>query len=371
MASIVLVVVCSPRQIIAADQTDSADAQARKDAIIVRAIERIKGFDYRSQSSVRDAVLRQIKRSEGTPEFMKLVKRFQPPGIEKQLASSLLGEDKTSAVESAELLLELNEGRKTVRALLGDAEAIQVAEVLGLVGNGRSNFFLSEIASDAERPYDLRRSAVAGMARSTNGQKKLIELAEQKKLVGDTHLIAGAMLSRSDDESIRQAAMKVLPQPSMKNAQPMPPVDELAKLSGDVDRGMKLFRGTATCANCHIVNEYGKDVGPNLSEIGSKLSREAMLTSILAPSAGISHNYENFVVLTDAGNVISGLKISETDAEVVIRTVDAIDRKIPAETIEKMQKSENSIMPENLHHITGQQGLVDVVEYMTTLQKKD
>ena len=133
---------------------------------------------------------------------------------------------------------------------------------------------------------------------------------------------------------------------------------------------MKLFRSTATCANCHIVNKFGKNVGPDLSEIGDKLSREAMLTAILLPSAGISHNYENFSVLTEDGQVISGLKITETTDEVVIRTADAIDRKIDSDEIVQLKKSEKSIMPENLHHVFGQKGLIDIVEYMTTLKKK-
>jgi putative heme-binding domain-containing protein len=347
------------------------DSQARQDAIVVRALERMKGYDYRSDPAVRAAVMRQIRRSEGTPEFMKLVKRFQPPGIESQLATALVGNDRSAAVESAEMLLELDAGRKRVRDLLNSSgQSLSVIETLGLLGNGRANHFLAEIATDADRPYDQRRAAVAGLARSNSGQTRLVELATNKTLIGDTFLVAGALLSRSDQKKIRDAAARVLPQPAQKDAKPMPPVDELAKLTGDANAGEKLFRTTGTCANCHIVAEFGKDVGPNLSEIGSKLSREAMLTAILAPSAGISHNYENFSVLTEEGQVITGLKISETDDEVVIRTADAINRKIPAEEIVQMKKSDKSIMPENLHHITGQQGLIDVVEYMTTLKKK-
>ena len=134
---------------------------------------------------------------------------------------------------------------------------------------------------------------------------------------------------------------------------------------------MKLFRGVATCANCHIVGDHGKEVGPNLSEIGSKLSREAMLVSILDPSAGISHNFEQFNVLTSGGGqVITGVKVSESDSEVVIRTAEAIDRRIPQEDIEQIKKSEKSIMPENLHHLFDQKGLIDIVQYMTTLKKK-
>lgn len=141
-------------------------------------------------------------------------------------------------------------------------------------------------------------------------------------------------------------------------------------MTGNADDGLKLFRGAATCANCHQVGQHGKEVGPNLSEIGSKLSREAMLTSILDPSAGISHNYENYKVLTDSGQVITGIKVNETDSEVVIRTADAIDRKIAKNEIELLRKSDKSIMPENLHHSFDQKGLVDLIEYMVTLKKK-
>ena len=141
-------------------------------------------------------------------------------------------------------------------------------------------------------------------------------------------------------------------------------------MKGDIAAGKKLFEGVATCSNCHIINRIGKEVGPDLSEIGSKLSREAMYTAILDPSAGISHNYENFSVLTLDGQVISGLKVSDSDKEVVIRTAEAIDRRIPQDEIELVKKSEKSIMPENLHHAFDQQGLINLVEYMASLTKK-
>ena len=367
----VLACVAMPSMASADDDATAQKGTARQDAVIVRAVKRMRGYDYRSNPAVRDAVARHIRRSEGTPEFIKLVKRFQPAGIESQLTKTLIGNDRSAAVESAEMLLEMDAGRKAIRQLLKNTDsAVVVIETLGLLGNGRAIHFLSQIAADAERPYDQRRAAVAGMARSKQGGKRLIEMAKDKSLVGDTFLVAGALLARSEDTGIRLAAAAVLPQPAQKDAQPLPPVDVLAKMTGDPANGQKLFRSTATCANCHIVNDFGKDVGPNLSEIGSKLSREAMLTAVLAPSAGISHNYENFSVLTEEGQVITGLKISETDDEVVIRTADAINRKIPSDEVVKIKKSEKSIMPENLHHITGQQGLIDIVEYMSTLKKK-
>ena len=349
------------------------ESSIRQDAIIVRAVERMKDYDYTKNADVKAAISRHIERSKGTPEYLKLLKQFRPDGLKDKLRSLIFAGDNSSAVEAANMLLNSENGHRDVRPLVQSKDTEQakrMAAVLGLLGDGRSVWLLSELAKDAEKPYDLRRIAVGGMAKNRHGQQTLLELVRKKELVGDTHLVAGALLARSQDAAIRDEAGKLLPMPAAKDQKPLPPIDALAQIKGNVDAGLKMFRDKGTCANCHVVGKHGKEVGPNLSEIGSKLSREAMITSILAPSAGISHNYENFSVLTDSGQVIVGLKVSETPTEVVIRTAEAIDRKISTDEIEEIKKSEKSIMPENLHHLTGQQGLIDVVEYMMSLKKK-
>jgi putative heme-binding domain-containing protein len=69
--------------------------------------------------------------------------------------------------------------------------------------------------------------------------------------------------------------------------------------------------------------------------------------------------------------VINGLLVSETDDEVTLRTVEAIDRTVSRDEIVEIKKSEKSIMPEELHLTVDRQGLVDIVHYMKTLLKKD
>lgn len=354
-------------------QSVAGEPTIRQDAIIVRAVERMKGYDYTKDAKVKAAIERHIERSKGTPDYLKLLKQFRPDGLNDKLQSLILSGDNSSAVEAANMLLNTRDGHRDVRPLVQSKDmkvAKRTATVLGLLGDGRSVWLLSELAKDAEKPYDLRRIAVGGMAKNRHGQQTLLELVKKKELVGDTKLVVGALLARSQDATVRTLAGQLLPMPAAKDQKPLPPIDALAQMKGNVDAGLKMFRDKGTCANCHIVDKHGKEVGPNLSEIGSKLSREAMITSILAPSAGISHNYENFNVLTDSGQVIVGLKVSETPGEVVIRTAEAIDRKISKEEIEEIKKSEKSVMPENLHHLTGQKGLIDIVEYMMTLKKK-
>ena len=363
--------------------------RARNDAIIVRAIERMPGYDYSQDKHVLDAINRHLSRSVGTAEYVAMAKRFRPNDMPERLAEIISSDLNDSVkVEAAGLLCGVEGGPQLLAEMLecepvdpaaqdpsledlpAQHRAAQVAGLLGNLGNETARELLGKVVRDETQPFKVRSRAISGLAKNGQGQNLILQLARSGNLVPDTRLLAGGLLARSNNEKIRQRAAELLPQPQLKDQKPLAPIDELAAMRGDITNGQMLFRGVATCANCHLVDKFGKEVGPDLSEIGSKLSREAMYTSILDPSAGISHNYENYVVLTDSGQVITGVKVSETPTEVVIRTAEAIDRRIPHAEIEEIKKSEKSIMPENLHHTFDQKGLVDIVEYMASLTKK-
>jgi len=346
----------------------------KNDAIIVRSLERAGNSEKANEPAIQAAVNRYIESRKGTAEFLKLVKQFRPADIQKSLSELILksGDDSTS-VEAIRMLTVGPDGLADTRKLLESAtgeSSVRVVRLLGSLGTDRTLKLLAEVVATAEKPYDQRAEAVRGLAKNNLGAATLLKFVSAGKLPGDTKLLAGALLGRSADAAVRAEVAKLIPAPAQADLKPLPPLDELAKMSGNVVNGEALFRSKATCANCHIVSGFGKQVGPDLSEIGTKLSRESMFTSILDPSAGISHNYENFVVLLETGQVVSGLKVSETDSQFTVRTVDAIDRSFKRDEIVEVKQSEKSIMPENLHHTIDQQGLVDIVEYMMTLKKK-
>ena len=137
-----------------------------------------------------------------------------------------------------------------------------------------------------------------------------------------------------------------------------------------MQEGKVSFNTVATCSKCHVVNNIGKEVGPNLTEIGSKLSKQAMWESILFPSAGISHNYETYSVVLNDGNVINGIMISQTPEAVSIRTIEAITHNIKVSDIDEIIKQKISLMPADIQKVLTVDELVNVVEYMMTLTKK-
>ena len=142
------------------------------------------------------------------------------------------------------------------------------------------------------------------------------------------------------------------------------PVADWMKLSGDVDRGKRLFADKATCATCHKIDDAGKEVGPALTEIGSKLSRTAMYEAILYPSAAINHGYQTYLALTDAGTVIVGILVGETDKTISMKTDKGVVHELQRKDLEVFRKQEVSLMPSGLHKLITPEELSDIVAYL-------
>ena len=181
--------------------------------------------------------------------------------------------------------------------------------------------------------------------------------------------MVGSILRSHRNAEIRSEAETLFPAPKGKAQQTLPPLQELVKQRGDVASGEQVFKTVGTCANCHVLNKQGKNVGPDLSEIGNKLSKEALHVSILDPSAGISHNYESYAALTDSGQIVVGLMVSQTDDMIILKDAQGIERQLPRSEIEELKKQEKSLMPENLIENLTSDDLVNLVEYLLTLKQ--
>ena len=309
----------------------------------------------------------------GTPQFVDLVGRFRlqtrvpelvtlarDPATSEQLASS--------AVRTA---LGIGDGG-ALRAAVLDADQATAARLLtavGIVGTPRALELLEGLLPAAEVRPDVKSATVMALGRSQRGAERLVELAKAGSLTGALPQAAAAAISLGSWPQVKEAAKGVLPLPQPKGGGSLPSIDTLAKRSGgDPNRGKAVFAGAGTCAKCHIVGGEGKAVGPNLSGIGAKLSRVALYEAILAPSAAISHNYETYTAILEDGRSVTGLLVSQSPTEVVIRGVDGIDTTMPAKEIEELVKQPVSLMPADLAATLSVQELVDLVAWLETLK---
>ncbi len=92
-----------------------------------------------------------------------------------------------------------------------------------------------------------------------------------------------------------------------------------------------------------------------------------MIESILQPSAKIKENYHSLTVVVD-GLITSGVRVRETDSELVLR--DAEDREVtlPIDAIEA-RKDGGSLMPVGLADSLTRGELVDLVRFLSELGK--
>ena len=145
---------------------------------------------------------------------------------------------------------------------------------------------------------------------------------------------------------------------------------EITLAGGNVSNGKNVFfrSGVANCKQCHKVGNRGGEAGPNLLGLGGRHDTKYILESIVAPSAQLSPGYTYIAVSMKDGTVVSGLLMSKTDAEVVVRNPetkeDTICKKADIATVPTAMSS----MPP-MGAILKKDQIRDLVAYLYSLKK--
>ena len=171
------------------------------------------------------------------------------------------------------------------------------------------------------------------------------------------------------DEMLRRAASL---ESQLKATSPKRLADDV-KLRGDAVRGaLVFFKSPAACVACHTSGAGDSPLGPNLAKIGktsggTPITIEHIVESLLFPSRHLREGYETHTVLTDSGEVFSGLIDHETEESLTIRLAGQLTEEftISKETIEAIKKNDNSMMPDGLvSSLANQREFLDLVRYV-------
>jgi putative heme-binding domain-containing protein len=133
------------------------------------------------------------------------------------------------------------------------------------------------------------------------------------------------------------------------------------QLPGDSDRGIKVFE--KHCATCHRIGTLGHDVGPNLASITDRRP-EALLSSILDPSAAVEARYLTYVLLTVDGRAVNGLLAAETASSVTFLSVDGKKTTVLRKEIENLRATGKSFMPDGLEKNLNAQQIADLIHLL-------
>jgi putative heme-binding domain-containing protein len=166
--------------------------------------------------------------------------------------------------------------------------------------------------------------------------------------------------------AVRERAAKILPMPSARR---IPTAFELdLSYAGKAAEGRKVFDTDAGCAACHSLGGKQRLLGPDLSRIGAKFGKQAMLDNIVHPNDAIGHEYVTTHFTLASGEEILGLVTSETGGQITVRIAADQERRIRSADVKSRQESRISSMPEGLLDALSLQQIADLLEFLATLK---
>jgi putative heme-binding domain-containing protein len=138
-------------------------------------------------------------------------------------------------------------------------------------------------------------------------------------------------------------------------------------LTEDRIRSANPSHGRATfarvCAQCHTLYDQGGQVGPNLTG-SNRFNLDYVLQNVVDPSAVIAREYQVTLIRTKDGRVVSGIAQETENAVKVISETGTV--VVPRDEIDKVKRSELSMMPEGLVNGMSEADFTDLVAYLRT-----
>lgn len=140
---------------------------------------------------------------------------------------------------------------------------------------------------------------------------------------------------------------------------------EAVHAHGDAARGQELYR-KLECAQCHAIAGSGGLVGPDLTSIGGSAQIDYLIESNYFPGKAIKEGYNSLVIETRNGEFYSGIKIAESDSELLLRDSIGAEVRIPVATIASRADG-GSLMPTGLGDSLLESEFVDLVRFLSEL----
>lgn len=303
----------------------------------------------------------------GKPEFVELVQRLNLTGFEKELLDFITANPNAPESVNAARLIAAN--RDGALRFLKDADAKSAKALIAALGRVSDRAAVAVMNQHfwPEKREDVRRVLIDALALSGEGGRAILKWQSEGKLPPQFKDQAALALSRSTDAGLRDQAARELPLPAAQGLANFPQLPELMKLKGDATKGQQMFL-QAGCVACHRVKGQFIDFGPDLTQIGAKLSQDGLFTAILYPSAAVEHSFVGQQVTTKEGQTLLGYVISETDAELTLRMAGGASTTVKKVNVVKKEELKDSLMPPGLAATIGAQGLADLVAWLLTLK---
>jgi len=339
----------------------------------------LKGFEEgmrgRTLSGIPTELAEALEQIGGGSLALRVRRRDQA-AVRESL--QLISNDNAKAEQRSELILILGEigemqAIDAMAAVLRSDNSQQVrvaaASSLGRFTDSKIAELLIELHNDL--PAEVRLAAQSTLASRREWALSTLAAVERKQI--DQALIPPIVLRKMllhDDSAIASQIAAIYGDALFDQASQQQQVIErlgslLESTSGNPYAGKQLYG--ESCGKCHMLFGVGGRVGPDLTTF-QRDDVHRLLTNIVRPSLEIREGFETYVVQTDDGRLLSGF-IADADPQVVIlRGVDGQAVTLARDSIEEMQMTKQSVMPEGLLKDLSDEQIRDLFAYLRSSQ---
>ncbi|MBL9137461.1 MAG: HEAT repeat domain-containing protein [Verrucomicrobiales bacterium] len=141
---------------------------------------------------------------------------------------------------------------------------------------------------------------------------------------------------------------------------------------GNPDAGRDIFKShaNAQCVRCHEGGGEGKQVGPVLADIGSRVDAEYLLESLIQPSARIADGFATTMVTLRNGDEFDGVRLSDTNHTLLLRLSTGAMRRMDHKDIAHQVTSTVSAMPP-MGEVLTRFEIRDLIAYLQSLRQPE
>lgn len=202
-----------------------------------------------------------------------------------------------------------------------------------------------------------REKAMNILAKDPHGGRMLIDLAASNWLSVEEKDQISAWIFSNPDPAVRILAGEFFTAPESIATYSIPAI---LSLEGDSNEGKIKFE--QTCATCHRHDGQGKDIGPDLTGIGSKMDRKTLLDAIVYPAADVVFGYEPWKITLKNGRSYIGF-IQGEGAQLILKDATGETINLDNDDIVEREKIPTLMPVPRMIGLT-EQDVADVAEYL-------
>lgn len=296
-------------------------------------------------------------------DFLDIVRKYQLKDQKDRILSIAYQENDTRMASSAAGIFTSLYGLGEVEKAMNDsdqAKALDAIRKFGVVDSKEMAMLLSKFWSDPKASLAIRTAAMEEM-KGYQSEGALWEFAKVDKIPAELLPIAQKLLMSTWNSNIRQLAIEKYGSSLDSNYD----IPKMLAAKGTIEKGKVIANGY--CTACHKIGNEGIDFGPSLTEIGDKLSKEALINSIINPSEGMGFGYETQLVKFKDGKEIRCIVNSKTENDLIVKLVGSSEQTIyKLAEIASITQLDESLMPK---FPLSEEELVDLVSYLEGLGK--